>query len=57
MPFIKSPEFAAEKMFNGLTKGKAFEIHFPKALTIFLKVLRVLPYRMYLFLIDKVVKR
>ena len=57
MPFIKTPEFAAEKMFNGLTKGKAFEIHFPKALTIFLKVLRVLPYRMYLFLIDKVVKR
>ena len=57
MPFIKSPEFAAEKMFNGLTRGKAFEIHFPKALTIFLKVLRVLPYRMYLFLIDKVVKR
>jgi len=34
MPFIKSPEFAAEKMFNGLTKGKAFEIHFPKALTV-----------------------
>jgi NAD(P)-dependent dehydrogenase (short-subunit alcohol dehydrogenase family) len=24
MPFIKSPEFAAEKMFNGLTKSKAF---------------------------------
>ena len=28
MPFIKSPEFAAEKMFNGLTRTKAFEIHF-----------------------------
>ena len=57
MPFIKSPEFAAEKMFNGLTKGKAFEIHFPKALTILLKILRVLPYKIYLFLIDKGVKR
>jgi short-subunit dehydrogenase len=57
MPFIKSPEFAAEKMFNGLTKGKAFEIHFPKALTLLLKFLRVLPYRIYLFLIDKGVKR
>ena len=57
MPFIKSPEFAAEKMFNGLTKSKAFEIHFPKALTILLKVLRVLPYKIYLFLIDKGVKR
>jgi len=57
MPFIKSPEFAAEKMFNGLTKNKAFEIHFPKALTLLLKFLRILPYRIYLFLIDKGVKR
>ena len=57
MPFIKSPEFAAEKMFYGLTKSKAFEIHFPKALTLLLKFLRVLPYRIYLFLIDKSVKR
>jgi short-subunit dehydrogenase len=57
MPFIKSPEFAAEEMFNGLTKSKAFEIHFPKALTLLLKFLRVLPYRIYLFLIDKGVKR
>lgn len=57
MPFIKSPEFAAEKMFNGLTKSKAFEIHFPKALTLFLKFLRVLPYKIYLFVIDKSVKR
>ena len=57
MPFIRSPEFAAEKMFNGLTKGKAFETHFPKQLTLFLKFLRILPYRLYLFLIDKFVKR
>jgi len=57
MPFIKSPELAAEKMFNGLTKSKAFEIHFPKALTILLKIFRVLPYKIYLFLIDKGVKR
>ena len=57
MPFIKSPEFAAEKMFNGLTKSKAFEIHFPRALTILLKIFRILPYKIYLFLIDKAVKR
>jgi short-subunit dehydrogenase len=57
MPFIKSPEYAAEKIFNGLTKSGAFEIHFPLALTIFLKFLRVLPYRVYLFLVDKLVKR
>ena len=57
MPFIKSPKFAAEKMFKGLTKSKAFETHFPKELTFFLKFLRVLPYKMYLFMIDKLVKR
>ena len=57
MPFIKTPEFAADKMYNGLTKGNVFEIHFPKELTIFLKFLRILPYRLYLFLIYKFVKR
>ena len=57
MPFIKSPEFAAKKMFNGLTKSKAFEIHFPKELTLSLKFLRILPYKIYLFLINKFVKR
>ena len=57
MPFIKSPEFAADKMFKGLTKTKAFEIHFPKTLTLLLKFLRILPYRVYLFIIDKGVKR
>ena len=57
MPFIKSPEFAADKMFKGLTETKAFEIHFPKALTLLLKFLRILPYKIYLFLVDKGVKR
>ncbi|MAI97149.1 MAG: short-chain dehydrogenase [Rhodobacteraceae bacterium] len=57
MPFLKSPEYAAEKIFNGLTRGSAFEIHFPKGLTLLLKFFRILPYRIYLFLIDKFVKR
>ena len=57
MPFIKTPEFAADKIYNGLTKSSSFEIHFPKELTILLKFLRILPYRVYLFLIDKFVKR
>ena len=30
MPFLKTPEYAAEKIFNGLVKSSAFEIHFPK---------------------------
>ena len=33
MPMIKSPEFAAEQMFKGLTKSKGFEIHFPKSVS------------------------
>ena len=57
MPFIKTPEFAANKIYNGLTKSSAFEIHFPKELTILLKLLRILPYKIYLFLINEFVKR
>ncbi len=57
MPFIKSPEYAAEKIFNGLTKSDAFELHFPKELTLILKFLRILPYKIYLYLIAKFVKR
>ena len=57
MPFLKTPEYAAKKIFYGLVKSSAFEIHFPKGLTLTLKFLRILPYRLYLFLVDKLVKR
>jgi short-subunit dehydrogenase len=57
MPFIKSPEFAAERIFDGIVKKNNFEIHFPKALTLLLKFFRILPYKIYLYLIDKSVKR
>ena len=57
MPFIKSPEFAANKIYNGLVKSNAFEITFPKQLTIIFKFFRILPNRIYLFLIKKLVKR
>ena len=57
MPFLKTPDYAAEKIYNGLIKSNAFEIHFPKGLTLTLKFLRVLPYKLYLFLVDKLVKR
>ena len=57
MPFLKTPEYAAEKIFSGLIKSNSFEIHFPKGLTLTLKFLRILPYRLYLFLVDKLVKR
>ena len=57
MPFLKSPDYAAEKIFNGLINSNSFEVHFPKGLTLTLKFLRILPYRLYLFLVDKLVKR
>ena len=57
MPFLKDTTYAANEIYNGLVKGNAFEIHFPKGLTLTLKFLRILPYRLYLFLVDKLVKR
>ena len=57
MPFLRSVEFAAEKIYFGLTKSSSFEIHFPKQLTLILKFLRILPYKIYLFLIYKLYKR
>ena len=57
MPFLRSPEFAANKVYDGLVKTNSFEIDFPKQLTFTLKFLRILPYKIYLFLVDKLVKR
>ncbi len=56
MPFLKTPEYAAEKIYNGLINQKVFEIHFPKSLTIILKILSLLPNKMYLALISKLTK-
>ena len=56
MPFIKSSEFAANKIYKGLINSKAFEITFPKQLTIIMKILRILPYWKYLYLIEKLTK-
>jgi len=53
---IKSAEFAAEKMFIGLTKKNAFEIHFPIAFTIIMKVLKIMPNWLYFLLAEKGMK-
>ena len=57
MPFLRSPKFAANKIYNGLIKSNSFEIDFPKQLTFTLKFLRILAYKLYLYLVDKLVKR
>ena len=56
MPFLKTPEYAAEKIFKGLTKSNSFEIHFPKSLTISLKLLSFLPSKIYFGLVGKLTK-
>ena len=57
MPMIKSPEFAANEIFKGLTSKKSFEIHFPKAFTYFLKFLQILPSSIYFKLVAKGMKK
>jgi len=57
MPMIKSPEFAAEQMFKGLTKSKSFEIHFPKTFTSLMKVLKVIPNGLYFKIVEKGMKK
>ena len=46
MPALMSPEAAAQAILHGWKRG-AFEIHFPKRFTLVLKVLRLLPFRVY----------
>ena len=52
MPMIKSPEFAANEIYIGLTSKKSFEIHFPKVFTFLMKVLQILPSSIYFKLIN-----
>ncbi|MCW0181554.1 MAG: SDR family NAD(P)-dependent oxidoreductase [Zavarzinia sp.] len=47
MPFRIEADEAARRMFRALTKGKGFETHFPRRFTFMLKLLRLLPYRLY----------
>ena len=56
MPFLKTPEYAAEKIYDGLVNKNSFEIHFPKSLTIILKILSFLPNKIYFGLIGKLTK-
>ena len=56
MPFLKTSDFAANKIYNGLIKRNSFEISFPAELSIIMKILRILPNKIYLFLIKKFTK-
>ena len=56
MPFLKTTEYAAEKIYDGLINKNVFEIHFPKSLTLILKILSFLPSKIYFNLIGKMTK-
>ena len=56
MPFLKTSEYAAEKIYDGLINKNVFEIHFPKTLTIILKILSFLPSKIYFSLVSKMTR-
>ena len=56
MPFLKTPEYAADKIYDGLINKNDFELHFPKALTLLLKIFSFLPSKIYFGLIGKMTK-
>ncbi len=53
MPALLTPAQAAQAILSGWAKSQ-FEIHFPKRFTLWLKALRLLPYRAQLYLVGKV---
>ncbi|MDB4154078.1 SDR family NAD(P)-dependent oxidoreductase [Candidatus Pelagibacter sp.] len=52
MPFIRSTNFAANKIYLGLIKKNNFEIHFPKIFTYMMKIIQILPNWLYFKLIN-----
>jgi len=56
MPFLKTTEYAADKIYDGLINKNNFEIHFPKSLTLILKLFSFLPSKLYFGLIGKMTK-
>jgi len=52
MPALISADEAAREIISGLERGR-FEIHFPRRFTLWLKLLRLLPYRWYFALVRK----
>ena len=53
MPFLVMPDKAADIIYKGITKEKKFEIAFPKIFAILLKLMRILPYKIYFLLMLK----
>ena len=52
MPALISADEAARRIIGGFAKG-SFEIHFPQRFTLWLKLLELLPYRLYFALVRR----
>ena len=52
MPALISPEQAAMEILRGWERG-AFEIHFPKRFTLWMKALELLPHRLYFYCVRR----
>jgi NAD(P)-dependent dehydrogenase (short-subunit alcohol dehydrogenase family) len=52
MPALITPDEAAQEILKGWEKGE-FEIHFPKRFTLWMKAIKMLPYRLYFPAIKK----
>ncbi len=55
MPFLMTAKNAALRIYKGLLSSK-FEIYFPKRLIIPMKFMSILPYSLYFFLMNKLLK-
>jgi NADP-dependent 3-hydroxy acid dehydrogenase YdfG len=55
MPALISAQEAATEILGGIEQGE-FDIHFPKRFSRFLKLLRILPYPMYFWIVRRFVK-
>ena len=53
MPALISPEQAAQAILKGWARGE-FDIHFPKRFTCVMKLLRLLPYRLYFSVVRRI---
>ena len=53
MPALLTPQQAASAILQGWARG-AFEIHFPKRFTLWLKALRIMPNRLFFQLVRRV---
>lgn len=56
MPFLMPVEKAADRLFQALESGSSFEIVFPRRFAWLLKLLQLLPYRLYFPLVSRLTR-